>query len=89
MVTKATHSGGDRNRLLLPHHLIAAVFAVYISDDVQFGEFHIQPVVDQQSVSQQRADSGEILDDFRGLDCPDNCRRRAEHRKFGFRRPAA
>ena len=57
MVTKATHSGGDRNRLFLPHYLIAAMFAIGISDDVQFSEFHIKPVVDQQPVGQQRANS--------------------------------
>ena len=54
--------------LVLPDNRIAAMFAVYISDNVKFGKFHIQSVINQQSVSQQRADSRDVLDYFRSLD---------------------
>ncbi len=72
--------------ILFADNRIAAVFAIDISDDIQFGEFHIQSVVNQQPVRQQRTDPGDIFDNFGSFNRPDNRRCRAENREFCFRR---
>jgi hypothetical protein len=51
----------------------------------KFIEYHLQPVIQEQSVGQQVARSDEILDHLGSLDRPDHGGCNPDHRKFLLR----